>query len=271
MSWCASLRAGASVIAAGTEGLLLVDCSAGAVTATLPPTLGAAGPLFLVRAPGEASANTATFTPAPGDSLTPPSAAAPALVMRAGDALALMPVAQGVWFVAQSAYEVIVRESARAVLAGLPTIAGAAVESERVDGIAAGDTPRIVIYGDVDAQGVTGGALGFDVTLTLVIQCLVERARRVDAVQTLDTLLTQAKDALLGDPIWPTLIGTVRSIRSSRGFKAQAERILADGRLQIEVAWTETFAPRVTQSLSTVTLTSAVPAGTIPVGATIAL
>ena len=265
MSWYASLAASPTQpLPNGTAGLILVDPTAGAIAATLPPVLGA-NTLYLVRL--DASPNLATFTPAAQDNISPAGVEAPALVLRAGDCITLVPGSQRTWLRRESGLGVAIREATVAALVAYNTLAGAAVESERVDGVAAGDMPRLFVYADEDAESVGGGgtAPAFDVTMNLVVQALVENARQPDARTNLDTLMMQARDCLLGDPVWVSLSAQVKSLRTTRTFKAQQNQIVGDGRMQIALAWTEIIRPRVTTPLSLVTLATTPAAGTRPV------
>ncbi len=268
MTWW-TLLAGAptaQAIAPGTSGLIVVDASAGPITATLPAALGAK-PLYFTRR--DAGANLVTLAPIGQDSLTPAEASAPALNLWPGDLVALLPQASG-WQVMQSALGVVLREATVFTLLAASTIAGAAIESERVDAVAAGDMPRVLVFADEDAEGTGNGgtAPSFTVTLNMVVQCLVEGARRADAVAALDLLMMQVKDALLSDPTWLSLSAAVKSVKTTRSLKPDGDRVVGDGRLQIALEWTEIYRPRVTQPLSLVTAATTPPAGTSPVGFT---
>jgi hypothetical protein len=164
----------------------------------------------------------------------------------------------------------ILREAAVTALLAYGVVLDAVavpVESERVDPVEDGDMPRIVIYGD--DNGITaspaGTAPAFDVTCTLVVQALAQRAQRADAVTDIDALVAQIKDGLLGDPQWLQIPATIRSLRTQRTFKHEGRRVLGEARLQIECAWREIYPPRITQPLATVTLTTTPPDGTQPI------
>lgn len=166
-----------------------------------------------------------------------------------------------------------IREAAVASLLAYQTIAGDRVESERVDPVESGDTPRLIVMADDAAEGISrgGAAPAFRTTLTLMIHAQVEHAQRGDAVAALDTLIAQVKDALLGDPDWVRLSENIPSLRVTRSFKGDNARIIGDGRIVITCTWIEIYPPRITTPLSTVTLTTIKPAGTPPVSAEINL
>ena len=275
MTWYTKLTATpAAPLPANTSGLVLVDATLGAITATLPVASAAQGVAF-VRT--DASANTVTFAPqistGAADTILPASWWAPNLVMQPGDAFLLVPIAPRTWQVLESAHGVILREATAAALIDYGTIAGVNVETERVDAVASGSMPRLLVFADEDAQGVPNGGTvpAFDVTLQLVVQGMVERARRADAVADLDTLLSQARDALLGDPVWPTLVTRIGSIKTRRLFEPKQNLIVGDGRMQFELIWTESYRPRVITPLDLVTLTTTPPAGTQAIEAQVTL
>jgi hypothetical protein len=152
------------------------------------------------------------------------------------------------------------------------------VESERVDPVEDDGTPapatppnmpRIIVYADENAGSASkaGTAPAFDVTATLVIQALAQRAALADAVADLDAMIAQVKDCLFGDPIWVGLTQNVASVRVTRSLKGKGRRVLGDGRVMIECTWREIYAPRVVQTLSTITLTTNPPANTQPIAA----
>ena len=269
MTWW-TLLAGAptaQAIPPGTAGLIVVDATLGPVTALLPAALGAA-PLYVSRR--DAGMNLATLAPLGQDTLVPASASAPLLDLWPGDLVALVPTGGDTWQVVQSALGVVLREATVAVLLAAGTTAGAAIESERIDAVAEGDMPRVLVFADADAEGVGGGgtAPAFDVTLNLVVQCLVEAARHPDAVAALDLLMMQVQDALLSDPTWLSLGAAVKNVKTTRSLKPEGDRVVGDGRLQIALTWTEIYRPRVTQPLSLITVATTPPAGTNPAGFT---
>jgi hypothetical protein len=153
---------------------------------------------------------------------------------------------------------------------GVTTTDGAVpVESERVDPVEDGDMPRIVVFADENATtaSAAGTAPAFDVTATLVIQVLAQRAARADAVADLDAMIAQVKDCLFGDPAWVKLSQNIGSVRVSRSLRFEGRRVLGDARIQIECAWREIYPPRVAMPLSNITLTTAPPSGTQAIAA----
>ncbi len=155
------------------------------------------------------------------------------------------------------------------------------MERERVDPVQAGDMPRLILYADDDATGASsaGTAPALDVTLTLIVQALTERATRDDAVADIDALVAQVKDCLLSDPGWVKLSQAIPSVRVQRSFKPQGEMIIGDARIQLTCTWREIYPPRVTQPLDLITVTivpqpappPAPPAPTTIVQTTVAL
>ena len=103
------------------------------------------------------------------------------------------------------------------VLKAQRTLAGDAVEADRIDGVASGDMPRLLVFWREEGEDVSGGSgpPAFAMELTLVVQALVERAARDDAVRDLDTMILQTQLALLEDPEWNRLaaIGSMRVAR----------------------------------------------------------
>lgn len=174
------------------------------------------------------------------------------------------------------------RDAAVISLLAYNGIAGAAVEAERVDVVPSGSMPRIVVFADDDGQvkSRAGTSPVFDVSGTLVVQCLAERATKADAVADLDALVAQVKDCLLRDPVWLTLAGRIDRLRTQRSYKPQGERIIGDARIEITCAWVESYAPpRITTVLDGIDVTitgpasaPATPASTpVPVNVTVNL
>lgn len=160
-----------------------------------------------------------------------------------------------------------IREAAATALRDYGVALGGAavpVESERVDPLEDGALPRIVIYADDNGSAASRGgtAPSFDVTLQLVVQALVGRALRADAVADIDALVAQIKDGLFGDAGWVKLSAGLPSYRVTRSFKADGSRVVGDARMLVEATWRETYAPRVTQHLRKIVLTTEFPAGT---------
>ncbi len=74
--------------------------------------------------------------------------------------------------------------------------------------------------GQTASQG--GTAPSFDTTLTLAIDCFVERAKLEDVREDLDLLAWQVKEALLGDAGWVSLSAEHRvAAGSPRKFERQ--------------------------------------------------
>ena len=130
------------------------------------------------------------------------------------------------------------------VLKAQRTLAGDAVEADRIDGVASGDMPRLLVFWREEGEDVSGGSgpPAFAMELTLVVQALVERAARDDAVRDLDTMILQTQLALLEDPEWNRL-AAIGSMRVSREFKGDEQLILGDGRIEFVMRWRETTRP----------------------------
>ena len=145
------------------------------------------------------------------------------------------------------------------------TQAGTAIEIERVDEVAAGDMPRIVIFyaEDMAGESPAGTAPRFKVTATLIVQCLVENARLRDVRNSLRVLMSQARAALLNNADWVKMTEAVHSLKIGRTYKSDAARIVGDGRLEFSLSWSETYPPDETTPLTSIYLTENIgPDGT---------
>ena len=147
------------------------------------------------------------------------------------------------------------------------------VEIERATVVEDGAMPRILLYADDEAvtESRGGTAPAFEVTMTLVVQALAQRAVLADCIADIDAMVAQIKDCLFGDPAWVKLSQNLGSVKTKRQFKAEGRRFLGDARVEIECSWKELYPPRVSQPLATVTLTTEPPLGTqaIAAGATL--
>jgi hypothetical protein len=141
------------------------------------------------------------------------------------------------------------------VLKAQRTLAGDAVEADRIDGVASGDMPRLLVFWREEGEDVSGGSgpPAFAMELTLVVQALVERAARDDAVRDLDTIILQTQLALLEDPEWNRL-AAIGSMRVSREFKGDEQLILGDGRIEFVMRWRESYQTRLGPVISGVNL-----------------
>ena len=141
------------------------------------------------------------------------------------------------------------------VLKAQRTLAGDAVEADRIDGVASGDMPRLLVFWREEGEDVSGGSgpPAFAMELTLVVQALVERAARDDAVRDLDTMILQTQLALLEDPEWNRL-AAIGSMRVSREFKGDEQLILGDGRIEFVMRWRESYQTRLGPVISGVNL-----------------
>lgn len=149
-----------------------------------------------------------------------------------------------------------IRETTVAVLIAQKTLAGLAVESDRIEGIPSGAMPRLIVYAQEEGEGVSpaGGPPAFNMTLTLVVQALIERATRADAIRDLDALILQTQIALLEDPVWNRLAGEVAGMRVSRNFHGDNDLILGDGRVEFTMNWRQNYETRVGPTLTGVNL-----------------
>jgi hypothetical protein len=141
------------------------------------------------------------------------------------------------------------------VLKAQRTLAGDAVEADRIDGVASGDMPRLLVFCREEGEDVSGGSgpPAFAMELTLVVQALVERAARDDAVRDLDTMILQTQLALLEDPEWNRL-AAIGSMRVSREFKGDEQLILGDSRIEFVMRWRESYQTRLGPVISGVNL-----------------
>jgi hypothetical protein len=157
-----------------------------------------------------------------------------------------------------------VRDAAVAVLRDYGTIAEDRIEAERIDPVGSGDMPRVSVFADESGETASraGTAPAFDMTGHLVLQCLVERATKDEAIADLDLLIWQVKEALFSDAAWVKLTANIASVTTQRSFRGDRDMILGDGRLRIDVTWRDLYPPRITQMLSKMTVTVAVPATT---------
>lgn len=145
-----------------------------------------------------------------------------------------------------------IRELTVATLIAQQTLAGSAVESDRVDGLDDSDMPRIIVFSQEEAEGAAGPstAPAFHVTLTLVVQALITRATKADAQADLDAIVDQIKIALLEDPVWNRQAAEIASMRVSRRFDGAADRIVGDGRVEFTLRWREEYQTRVPDVLN---------------------
>ena len=139
----------------------------------------------------------------------------------------------------------LIRFTTAQILRAAGAIAGDRVEQERVEGVAEGDTPRLIIFADQTAQtdSQAGTALTFTATINLVIQALVEDANLSDALDKLDTLTAQVKDTLFAAPTFTTLLQNVSSFRVTSTFKKGGAYTTGDARILITGTWRETYNP----------------------------
>lgn len=154
------------------------------------------------------------------------------------------------------------RDAAVASLLAYNTLAGANVEAERVDPVPTGALPRILVFADESGtcKDQAGGAPVFDMTGTISVLCLTQRAQRADAVADLDALVAQVKDCLLGDPKWTPLSSRIQSVQTVRKLNAQGDMVLGEAMVTIGCAWIAGYPPRLTTQLSAVNVTIGAPA-----------
>jgi hypothetical protein len=145
-----------------------------------------------------------------------------------------------------------IRATAARVLAAAGTLAASRVEQERIDEIAYGEGPRLIIFADQNAQTESQGgtAVRFTVTINLVIQALVQHATLDAARDDLDTIVAQTKTALLCNSEFVTLMENIASIRIVSSFKSGGEGITGDARIQLTGTWREIYQPQPGPALS---------------------
>lgn len=146
----------------------------------------------------------------------------------------------------------LIRSTTANILLAANTLAGDRVEQERVDGVAEGDTPRLIVMADQTAQtdSQAGTALTFQVTANLIVQALVEDTLLSNVVAKLDTLTAQIKDALFCDPAFTMLFQNVSSFRVVSLFKDGGAYITGDAHILISGTWREVYNPNPTTLLS---------------------
>lgn len=157
----------------------------------------------------------------------------------------------------------LLRNAAVASLLAYGTLAGAAVEAERIDPVPSGEMPRILVFcdqnGEVASRG--GTAPAFDERATLVVQCLAERAQAADLIADIDTLIAQVKDCLFGDPAWTVLSQRIESFRARTSLAAGrgGERLVGDARIEIVCSWKGIYPPRIATVLDGIDITIGAP------------
>jgi len=141
-------------------------------------------------------------------------------------------------------HDVTIRDAARTILLAAGTIAGARVQREWIDNPPDSDMPRLSVMADSSAQSLSaaGGAPIFEVTGDLVIVAQVAEAHEDDAIDALDQLAEQARDALLCSPSFFAL-AAVKSWRVVRTFKNTGKLIIGDCRIILSLGWQEKFQP----------------------------
>jgi hypothetical protein len=117
------------------------------------------------------------------------------------------------------------------------TLAGDAVEADRIDGVTSGDMPRLSVFWREEGEDGSGGsglpAVGMEFPLACCRRWRNGRRRR-----DLGSMILQTQLSLLEDPDWNRL-AAIGSIRVSREFKGDEQLILGDGRIEFAVRWRE--------------------------------
>ncbi len=159
-----------------------------------------------------------------------------------------------------------IRATTAAILLAAGTLAGDAVEQERIDPLQPGDAPRLVVFADQSGQtdSTAGTAVRFTVTCNLTIQALAQRSRLADVLGDLDTLVFQTKAALFCDPVFVTLASNIASVRVTSTYKDGGDWITGDARIQITMSWFETYQPNPTTVLSGLDVTTRLPGSSGP-------
>lgn len=139
----------------------------------------------------------------------------------------------------------IIRDAARDVLLGADTIAQTRVKRERIDPIQPGEMPALIVLIDTNGQNqaTAGTAPLFETEAEMVIHALVEEAAEDDAIDQLDLLIGQVKEALFCSASWLSMAGELRSYRVVRGYRADNTMIVGDARITINLAWRERIRP----------------------------
>lgn len=159
------------------------------------------------------------------------------------------------------------------VLAAQNTLAGTRVEQERMSPLVAAEIPHLNVFMDESGEAEYQGYVRFRVTGKLQIKATAQRARLADAIDDLDTLVAQVKDALWGDPAWVRLANQVLSFSVQCNYRADADLHQAEALIQMSCEWREEALPRAAGPLAglNVTLNSGVPGVTAPIEAAINL
>lgn len=124
------------------------------------------------------------------------------------------------------------------------------VEALRTEGIPDGDMPRLVVTTEEDLDGIEVAPPGFEVTCRLIVSAYAEHAQRADAIATVDTLVAQVREALLGDPTWVRSLSRITSVKVVRHWQTHAARIVAEAHTQFTTTWFERYPPRVPDVLT---------------------
>lgn len=143
-------------------------------------------------------------------------------------------------------HDAAIRDTARTILLSAATIAGNRVRREWIDDPPDTDLPRLAVMIDSSGQSLSaaGGAPRYDVTGDLVIVAYVAEANEADAINHLDTLAEQARDAVLCSA---TLFGmaAIRSWRLGRKFGTKGKLIIGEARIVLSLTWQEDTPPPV--------------------------
>lgn len=145
-----------------------------------------------------------------------------------------------------AAFTAQIQDTTVQVLIAQNTLAGAAVEADRVDEVTTADMPRMIVYAGEEAEAFSdaGGPPSFTVRCTLVVQCLVAKASKDAARAAVNTMLSQVQLALLEDPVWNRMASLIESMRVTRTYKPDSATVEADGRIEFIMRWRHDYLTR---------------------------
>ena len=166
--------------------------------------------------------------------------------------------------------ETLMRQAAVAVLKAAGTFAGSNVFDTRLDALdEEAQFPAIWVVSSVqrDTSSRAGGVPCFQVVYSLQVGCGHVNAIDVLAVQNVDILAQQVREALLCDPVWlPKYFGQVDNIREKRvwGRGGKAARYVSVVEMTFTSVWQrEIYTPNLTSVLDINGMPQAAPRAVI--------
>ncbi len=144
-----------------------------------------------------------------------------------------------------------VRRAAVAVLLSQGTLAGLNVFDSPLIPIPEGEQSCVNVFSSErrDTVAGAGGRPGFRVMFTLQLQCVFLAADQSTAILQTDILKQQALEALLGDPVWPSMTEAVETIEEKRTHGHDGQRWLMEHSIALQSGWREFYTQRGTSVL----------------------